>query len=185
MTIRKSTPVKLRSRFQASIASTLLGVSCAVCGPSWLAAQSLGAGTIKGIVTDATGAALPSATIDLANALTGYSRQARTGADGGFAVEDIPQNSYVVRVKREGFQTWTQTVAIRTTVPIELKIQLAVAGQQDSVTVEAQMEGLVENTAVASHTVDQLTIGSASESFTRLRVERRDHLHNAQRSRRL
>ena len=160
MTIRKSAPVKLRSRCQTSIASILLGVSCAVCGPSWLAAQSLGAGTIKGIVTDATGAALPSATIDLANALTGYSRQARTAADGGFAVEDIPQNSYVVRVKREGFQTWTQTVAIRTTVPIELKIQLAVGGQQDSVTIEAQMEGLVENTAVASHTVDQLTMAA-------------------------
>ena len=125
MTIRNSAPVKLRSPFQASIASILLGVSCAVCGPPWLAAQSLGAGTVKGIVTDATGAALSSATIGEVNTFTGYSRQAanreRTAGSRWKTFLRIP---VLCGVKREGFQTWTQTVAIRTTVPIELKIQL-------------------------------------------------------------
>ncbi|MCU1260273.1 MAG: TonB-dependent receptor, partial [Bryobacterales bacterium] len=58
------------------------------------------------------------------------------------------------------FQTWTQSVAVRTTVPIDLKVQLAVAGQQLSVTVVARPDGLLENTTVASHTVDQSTLAA-------------------------
>ncbi|MCU1262491.1 MAG: TonB-dependent receptor plug, partial [Bryobacterales bacterium] len=126
-----------------SITPVLAAVSLVLWWPTRAGAQSLGAGTLKGIVTDATGAALPSASIELANTLTGYSRQAQSGSDGSFALQDIPQNSYVVRVKRERFQTWTQSVAVRTTVPIDLKVQLAVAGQQLSVTVVARPDGLL------------------------------------------
>ena len=120
----------------------------------------MSAGTLKGIITDETGAGLPGASIELTNTLTGYSRRVQTGEDGTFTIGDIPQNSYLLQVKRDGFQTWTQTVPIRTTVPIERKIELAIAGQQTSVTVEARPEGLVENTTVASHTVDQSTMAA-------------------------
>ena len=119
----------MRWRCWTLVAPRLLAVLLALFGPARLAAQSLGAGTIRGIVIDETGARLPSASVELANALTGYSRQSVTGADGMFALEDVPQNSYIVRVRREGFQVWQQTVAIRSTVPVDLRIQLSVAGQ--------------------------------------------------------
>src|SRR2546425_12215503 len=115
-------------------------VSCwlLLLGSSTLTAQSLGAGTLKGTVVDASGAALPDASVQLSNAITGFSREVRTGGDGSFVIDDIPRNAYTVRARREGFQISMQTVAVRTTVPIEVRIELALAGQQTIVTVEAR-----------------------------------------------
>jgi hypothetical protein len=140
----------------------LLLASCwlLLLGDPRLAAQSLGAGTVKGTVVDASGAALPSASVELSNAITGFSREVRTGADGSFVIEDIPRNTYTVRTRREGFQLSTQTVVVRTSVPVEVRIELALAGQRTAVTVEARFDELVENLAVPSHNVDQLTIAA-------------------------
>src|SRR5205085_12153816 len=109
-----------------------------LCCPLCLTAQSLGAGTLRGTVTDTTGAALPTARIEVSNAITRYSRQTRTGPEGSFVLEDLPLNTYVLSVTREGFQAAQQTVVVRTTVPVGVSIELALAGQQTSITVEAQ-----------------------------------------------
>src|SRR5260370_18598555 len=127
---------------------------------SHLAAQSLGAGTLKGTVVDASGAALPSASVELSNAITGFSREVRTAADGSFVIEDIPRNTYTVHTRRQGFQLSTQTVAVRTTVPLDIRIELMLAGQQTTVTVEAHFDELVENLEPPSHSVDQRTIAA-------------------------
>ncbi len=130
-----------------------------LCDPR-LSAQSLGAGTLKGTVVDASGAVVPSALVEVSNAITGFSRESRTGVDGSFVMEGIPQNTYAVRAKREGFKTSMQTIAVRTNVPLEVRIELALAGQQATVTVEAHLDELVENLAVPIHSVDQLTIAA-------------------------
>lgn len=123
-----------------------------------LDSQSLGAGTVRGTVTDATGGTLSSAALELSNAITGFKRQTTSGPDGSFAIEDIPQNTYQLYVWRRGFRDNARTIAVRTSVPVEVRIQLAVADQQITVTVEGQTEGLVENVPVASHTIDKLTL---------------------------
>src|SRR5258708_17955757 len=123
-------------------------------------AQSLGAGTLKGAVTDATGAALPVASVGVSNAITGFARLTQSGPDGSFVMENLPQNTYVLRVMRDGFQTATQTVVVRTTVPVEVTIELALAGQQTSINVAAESGQLVENVPVPSHTVDRLTLAA-------------------------
>src|SRR5258708_3298233 len=115
---------------------------------SHLAAQSMGAGTLKGTVVDASGAALPSASVELSNAITGFSREVRTAADGSFVIQDIPRNTYTVHTRRQGFQLSTQTVVVRTTIPAEVRIELALASQQTTVTVEARLDELVESLAV-------------------------------------
>src|SRR5258706_6460779 len=109
-------------------------------GDLHLVAQSLGGGLLKGTVVDASGAALPSASVKLSNAITGFSREVRTGADGTFVIEDIPRNNYTVRTRREGFQLSTQTVAVRTTIPVDVRIELALASQQTTVSVEARLD---------------------------------------------
>ena len=119
------------------------------------AAQSLGsAGTLKGVVTDTSGALLPSVLTELSNPVTGYTRKAVTGPDGIFRINNIPQNNYRLRVSLEGFEPHTAEVSIRSTVPVELGIQMAVAGQRTSVTVEAAATNLLENIPTASSTVD-------------------------------
>ncbi len=104
---------------------------------------------------DATGAPIPSARAKLSNPITGFARDANTGSDGAFTINGIPPNTYRLTVSIAGFQTFSESVAIRTAIPIELEIRLEVAGQQTSVTVEATKDNLVENKPTASDTVDR------------------------------
>src|SRR5258708_9349280 len=101
---------------------------------SHLAAQSMGAGTLKGTVVDASGAALPSASVELSNAITGFSREVRTGVDGSCVIEDIPRNTYTVLTRRQGFQLSTHTVPVRPAVPSDLRTALRLADHPPPIT---------------------------------------------------
>src|SRR5258708_7215988 len=97
------------------------------------AAQSLGGnGTLKGTVRDGSDAPAPSATLDLSNSYTGFSRQTRTGLDGSFVLTNVPPNTYRLRISLAGFQARSMEVVVRSPVPIELNIRLALASQQTS-----------------------------------------------------
>ncbi|MEO8052258.1 MAG: TonB-dependent receptor, partial [Acidobacteriota bacterium] len=129
-----------------------------------VSAQSLGAGTLKGIVDDASGAPVPSATVEMSNAVSGLSLRTQTGTDGAFLINNIAPNGYRLVVSLSGFQTQTRDVAIRSAVPMVLNIQLEVAGQQASVTVEASRENLADNKVTASDTVDRQLLAALPAS---------------------
>ena len=125
---------------------------------SWASAnaQSLGgAGTLRGTVRDASDAVIPGASVVLSNPLTGFSRETRTGNDGVFTINGIPPNSYRLEVAAAGFQANTVAVAIRTGIPLEVKVRVELASQQSSVVVEASADNLVENKATPSDIVDR------------------------------
>src|SRR4051812_22446811 len=83
-------------------------------------AQSLGgAGTLKGTVSDASGAPAPSVAIELSNPVLSYARRTRTGPDGAFLINSIPPNTYRLRVALPGFQPYDARITIRTGVPID------------------------------------------------------------------
>ena len=54
-----------------------------------------------------------------------------------------------------GFQTVTRSIAIQTAIPMDLEVRLEIAGQQTTVTVEANTDNLVENRATVSDVVDR------------------------------
>lgn len=116
-------------------------------------AQSIGAGTLKGTVTDAARARIVSAEVDLQNPITGYANQTRTGTDGSFVFTNVPPNRYDLRVSFGGFQPYRTEVTIQTAVPLTLAIQLELAGQQQSVTVEGSAEALLETKTAPSDIV--------------------------------
>src|SRR5258708_32045491 len=118
--------------------------------------QSLGgAGTLRGVVRDASGAPAPSARVELSHPITGYSLAAQTGPDGVFAIHSIPPNAYRLRVTLAGFRPHDEDLRIRTGVPIDLSVRLEVAAHQTSVTVAANANSLVENKTFASETIDR------------------------------
>ncbi len=122
--------------------------------------QWIGAGTLKGTVTDETAAPIPSADVVLRNAITGYSMQARTGIDGSFAINNIPPNRYELRASFDGFQPYRREVTIQTAVPLSLSIQLELAGRQQSVTVEGSPEAILETKTVPSDIVGRQLLSS-------------------------
>ena len=108
-------------------------------------AQSLGnAGTVTGTVLDASGAAVPKALITLRNPLTNYTQGATTAEDGSFRLINIPPNPYHLEVTASGFAPYAQDVDVRNALPIQLKATLAVAGSQQSITVEAAGADILE-----------------------------------------
>ena len=141
-----------------------LTVFCLVCA-STSEGQSLSAGTLRGAVTDATSAPLPSAEVNLFSPISGYSRQARTGADGSFVINNVPPNQYDLEVSFAGFRTYHAEIAIQTAVPIDLAIRLALGGQQENVTVEGTSEAILETKTAASDIVDRQLL-SALPAFS-------------------
>ena len=80
----------------------LIGLAL-MAGPTLLRAQT-SFGTIIGVVTDPSGAAVPDVAITVTNARTGVSRQARTDGYGNYTVSSLLPGLYNLRAERQGFQ---------------------------------------------------------------------------------
>src|SRR5580692_3472945 len=87
---------------------SLLVLIPALSFSAFVAAQD--SSSIAGTVTDASGAVIPGATIELLNPATGKSYKAVAGANGAYAIADVPPGpNYKETVSRDGFQTTVMT----------------------------------------------------------------------------
>src|SRR5215813_6739811 len=66
-------------------------------------------GRISGTVTDASGAAVPGATIKVTNVGTDISRTAMTDPNGFYVVTNLPVGDYAVLVEKQGFKKSNKT----------------------------------------------------------------------------
>ncbi len=129
-------------------------------------------GTIRGVVTDQTAAPVAGVSVTLGNGVTAYKQSVKTQADGSFRFNNIPLNTYTLEIVDPGFQNYTQTINVRTQVPIEQNVTLALAGTQQSITVEATPD-TIENVATSHVDVSQsliadLPITSTSQGLSDL-----------------
>ena len=129
--------------------------------------------SISGTVTDPTGAVVPKATVEIHNPVSGYDRTVTTDTSGNFSFANIPFNPYHLTVTLPGFNSYVQDVDVKSSVPINLKIGLTLAGATSNVTVEASAEDLLENTPTEHTDVDrnlfeELPLESASSSISSL-----------------
>jgi hypothetical protein len=99
-------------------------------------------GTVQGTVLDPSGAIIPKAAVTIRNALTGYQQSATTDEHGAFVFANVPPNPYRLEVSFPGFETYQQDVDVRTSVPIDLKISMKVAGLSITVNVQAAADVL-------------------------------------------
>ncbi len=123
-------------------------------------AQALGgAGTVAGVVNDPNGAVVPNASVTIANPITGYTRTVTTDAEGVFRFDNVPPNNYQLSIAANGFDVATQTLVVRTSVPINIKIPLAVGGAAADVNVSSiNASDVLENVPSTHVDVDQTLI---------------------------
>ena len=117
-------------------------------------AQGGNAGTVRGTVTDHTGAVVPNATVHLTNQVSGLDRSGTTNATGQFGVLNIPFNPYQVTVSATGFAKLTQSFEIRSVIGTNLKLVLQVGAASSTVTVEASGD-LIETDSTFHTDVDR------------------------------
>lgn len=106
-------------------------------------------GTISGSITDPAGARVAGAKIMLGNSITGYGETRTTDARGEFTFNNVPFAVYSLRVEANGFQPSTQTVSVRSNLPLTLDLKLSVAAAAESTIVEGR-EALVAADSASS-----------------------------------
>jgi hypothetical protein len=136
----------------------VLLTTLAVLGPSRGWSQELGgAGTVQGTVKDPTGGVMNAVVVELSNPVTGLKRTATTDATGRFVFRNLPQNPYHLSVSAQGFAPFARDVEVRSGVPIDLEVPLALAGTTQSVEVVGHTD-LLERDPTAHTDIDQSLI---------------------------
>ena len=101
------------------------------------AAQSGNAGTVRGTVTDPTGAVIPGASVAISSSMSGLNRAVTTDPTGEFAIASVPFNNYRLTVTAPGFSSLMQHITVNSTVGLSLNLVLQVQAAASTVTVEA------------------------------------------------
>jgi len=95
-------------------------------------------GNLAGVATDASGAVLPGAKLQLDSPSTGLSRTETSSANGDFLFVDLPVGIYTLTASNPGFQTKKiDNIEIAVSKTTNISVQFAVAQQQSTVEVSA------------------------------------------------
>ena len=89
---------------RATLSAALLVCSCL---PAWSQSQSIN-GTIRGLVTDSSGAAIVGAAVTVKNTGTGFVREVNSGPDGLYIATNLPVGTYSVSAQSTGFASLTK-----------------------------------------------------------------------------
>src|ERR1700674_1253277 len=94
---------------------------------------------IHGTILDASGAAVPGASIKVTQTNTGLSRTATSEADGGYVLAGLPLGPYRLEMTKEGFSTAVQSgVVLEVGSDPALTISLKVGAVSETVSVAAE-----------------------------------------------
>ena len=120
--------------FRKSFHALLAVVTVSLCATAF--AQS-GNATLQGRVTDATGAAVPNATIHISSELTGIARDVVANADGLYSAPNLPASRYKVSAAAPGYGTKVASGVTLTVGEVhDLDVSLSVAAADVTITVE-------------------------------------------------
>jgi len=116
-------------------------------------------GTIAGTVTDANGATVAGAKLTAKNEATGDTRQATTGAEGGYVFSQLPPANYEVSAEHPGFKKAISTNAtLRVNQTLELNVTLQVGDVSQAIEVSTAVTLLDTQSANRAVTLDSQAI---------------------------
>ena len=100
-----------------------------------LAAQSTG--SIAGTITDASGAAVPAATITAVSVQTALQRTQQSGFDGAYSIPLLPVGEYRLEVEQAGFQRSVReglTLTVSETLIVDVRLEVGQVTETITVT---------------------------------------------------
>ena len=112
----------------------LLGIMLSLALIAPLPAQ-LSNATIKGTVTDSTGAVLPNVSVELLNTGTGEKREMQTSGAGIYTFNGLPPSDFSVKVTAAGFSEWSGTLTLRVSQEAVVNPTLQPGNVKTSITV--------------------------------------------------
>src|SRR5260370_3704324 len=122
-------------------------------------------GTILGVVTDPSGAAVANANVSIKNVATGVERSVPTNDDGVYVAPNLVPGGYEVRIDAAGFSyTVVSDIVLTVGERREINVSLKVGQASDKVTVvgseisDVQLVSSAVGNVVDSHTVVELPL---------------------------
>src|SRR5215475_6195418 len=124
----------LRSRSISSILlAALLSILSSVFSP---VARAQVTASITGAVTDPSGAAVPSATVNVRNSETGSTRTTTTDSGGAYLILALPVGFYEISAAKSGFRDSTRSgISLNANQEVVIDLHVQVATSQSTVTV--------------------------------------------------
>jgi hypothetical protein len=124
-------------------------------------AQTGGGATLVGVVTDGTGALVPSAKLVVINTGTSFRSETVTSAEGSYYVPYLSPGTYQIMVEAPGFKRYVRDgVVIRAGETPRLDITLEIGALAEQVNVTGAAPLLSTETAVASQIIENTTLTS-------------------------
>ena len=159
----------LKSVISAAFACCIVTLFCLLM-PAGAWAQG-STGTISGHVSDATGAAMPDATITLKNTATGGVRTTISTSSGDYTFASVPIGNYELKVEHQGFKTATSlNLQLQVAQSMTQNFKLQVGGVEQTVTVTTSADLLeAQNTSLGTTIPDQ--------TITQMPVNNRNYLN--------
>jgi hypothetical protein len=138
--------------------------------PSSSAAAQTTTSTIKGTVTDITGAVIAGAEVKVSGTALATERSGTTDAGGSYSLPALPAGTYKLTVSKAGFATSTANIELTLNLVLTVDLQVKVGNVGEVVNVSAEVLPLLEPNA--SSTGATVT----SRQILELPVNGRDYL---------
>ncbi len=123
----------------------------AFCGAS---ARGQATTSLRGTVTDPSGAAVPNAKVTLTNTATNVSRETTSNGTGEYSFPSVQPDTYSLTVEANGFQAYRQLgVLLQVSLPATVDVRLRVGAATQTVEVKGQAPLLNQTNASLGQTM--------------------------------
>ncbi|HKF05259.1 MAG TPA: carboxypeptidase-like regulatory domain-containing protein [Candidatus Sulfotelmatobacter sp.] len=145
-------------RFRSPIAVSLL-FALTLCSPTVLYGQGTDLGTIRGTVTDPSGALVAQAAVTVTDTSTGASRLTKTNGDGAYEMFGLRSGTYTVGVQAGGFADQKiDGVVVNGSSIVAVNVALRVSGAQQAVEVTANALAINTENPTIADTIDSASV---------------------------
>lgn len=114
-----------------------------IAGATLLNSQTSSTGLISGTVTDASGASVPSASVEIANVATGVTQKQSVNAAGQYIFPNVAPGEYTLKATAQGFRTASVgglRVEVTKSYVQDIKLEVGQLTETVEVTAAAQAE---------------------------------------------
>jgi hypothetical protein len=111
--------------------------------------------TLSGTVTDPAGAVVVGAELTVTNLANGLKVRAKSGTDGGYLLNELPDGNYQLTVVATGFRQYTRgPITLRSGDKAVVAVPLQVGAVTESLTVTAGLTGIESRESVTAQVLD-------------------------------
>src|SRR3981189_1140524 len=129
------------------------------CAAGVVFGQGTDLGTIRGMVTDSTGAVIPGATVTVTDTLTNTARETRTNSQGNYEMFGLKPGTYRVVITAPGMSKYEiMDIVLNGSDTVSADAVLRVSAAQETVVVSLEAPAINTEAQTISQTIDNQTV---------------------------